>query len=153
MCGQTGDVKKTKVEGAVLDLCDDCQEVGNVVESSSSTSTTSTSTSSSSSSGSKYGSDREPDEELVEGYGERVKSAREAEDMSVNDMASKLKEKRSVVQRIESGDLTPDRKLARKIESVLQIKLYDDVSPATTQRDNEPQNEATLGDVATVKED
>jgi putative transcription factor len=119
MCGGSGPLRKTKVEGAKLDLCDDCQDVGDVIETP--TPSSSPSTSSSSTTRSRSSRSREPDKELVGDYGRRVKQAREAQDWSVSDLASTLKEKDSVVRRIESGKLSPDQQLATILENALDI--------------------------------
>lgn len=145
MCGVNGDLRKTRVEGTTLDLCEDCQDVGEVLDQS---------TASASTSGPKRSrrSDQ-PVEELVEEFDRRVKQAREARDMSVAGLAQAIKEKDSVIHRVETGKLSPDRKLARKLERALDISLYEE--PETTQSRRRTQTETdsqTLGDVADVRE-
>lgn len=146
MCGQEGDLKKTKVEGARLDLCEDCREVGEVVESSA-TSTPAT-------------SDRPTrttppgptaHRELVEGFDRKVKRAREARDLGVQELAQMMKEKTSVVRRVESGRLKPDRDLARKFERQLDVELYSAPPEEPSVSSESDEEEQTLGDVADVK--
>lgn len=144
MCGGDGPLKKTKVEGTTLKLCEDCQSVGDVVESPSGSVTRSRSSSSSRRSRSGGGKDLAPD------VGKRVKRAREENGLSVSALADRLKEKDSVVRRIESGKLTPDRSLARKLERKLDVDLYEE-APEVSQGSSSETSEATIGDVADVR--
>lgn len=147
MCGGDGPLKKTKVEGTTLKLCEDCQSVGDVVESSSGTVTRSRS---SSSSRSRTNRSSGGGKELAPDAGKRVKRAREDSGLSVSDLADRLKEKDSVVRRIESGKLTPDRSLARKLERKLDVDLYEE-APEVAQQAGTEASEATIGDVADVR--
>ncbi|MDY6774417.1 MAG: multiprotein bridging factor aMBF1 [Candidatus Nanohaloarchaea archaeon] len=141
MCGEDGDLKKTEVEGARLKLCEDCREVGEVVETGSSGTTRTRSRS----------KDSTPDEEVLPGYGSEVKQAREARDMSVDDLADALKEKNSVVKRVESENLTPDRKLARKFETELGVEIYGTPPEEPQSGTGSSTGEKTIGDVAEVR--
>lgn len=150
MCGESGDLKKTKVEGATLDLCEDCQEVGEVVSQ-----PTAQVSSSSTSSRSTPSRQRDDDvEELVEDFNRRVKQARENRGLSVSELAQKVKEKESVIRRVESAKLSPDRKLATKLESALGVTLYEELSTPTGGKadTDEPSGGQTIGDVAEVRE-
>ncbi len=142
MCGQDGALKRTKVEGATLDLCEDCQEFGEVVDRSASSSpSTRTST----------GTTPTPDEDVLPGYGKRVKQARESRSLSVEELAGELKEKESVVRRVESEKLTPDRTLARKFERELDIDIYGAPPEGGTGSSSSDDGGQTIGDVADVK--
>lgn len=146
MCGGDGPLKKTKVEGTTLKLCEDCQSVGDVVESSTGSVTRSRSSSSSRSRTNQSGGGKE----LAPDAGKRVKRAREDSGLSVSNLADRLKEKDSVVRRIESGKLTPDRSLARKLERKLDVDLYEE-APEVSQGERTEASEATIGDVADVR--
>lgn len=145
MCGASGDLKETRVEGTVLDLCDDCQEMGEPVDQSDNvTQATRTTTPSRS---------QEPaDNEVVPDFDNRVKRAREDHGLSVSGLADQLKEKDSVVRRVESGDLTPDQDLARKFERTLDITLYETPPELEGGGRDRTTTEQTIGDVAEVRE-
>ncbi|MCJ7429231.1 MAG: multiprotein bridging factor aMBF1 [Candidatus Nanohaloarchaeota archaeon QJJ-5] len=151
MCGAEGDLKRTKVEGATLKLCEDCQAAGEVLETEDSSSSGRSSRSRSRSRN--RSKPRQQQKRLVQGYSEKVKEAREDEDLSMGELADNLNEKRSVVQRIESGDLKPDERLAQKIKNQLEIDLYTSVSSEAYQgqADDPSDDKATIGDVADVK--
>lgn len=154
MCGDNGDLKKTKVEGTTLKLCEDCQEVGEVVETGEKNKQQIRSKKSSSrkSQSSTRRREMDDDSELVEDFSRRVKQARETAKLGVKDLAAKVKEKDSVIRRVESGKLSPNRKLAQKLEGALNITLYEKISDISTSTEESAASEQTLGDVAEVKE-
>ncbi|MCK4383585.1 MAG: helix-turn-helix domain-containing protein, partial [Candidatus Lokiarchaeota archaeon] len=67
--------------------------------------------------------------------------------------AQKLNEKPSLIRRIESGKAEPTEKLAKKIESVYNIKLLkkaDDYIVSTKDYMKKQKN-TSLGDIAIIK--
>lgn len=93
----------------------------------------------------------EPTLELVEDFDNRIRRAREAKGLSYEDLGQKINEKVSVLKKLESHKMTPDNKLAEKLQYALKIKLF---VPATEEMlskklsTKEPQSRAlTLGDL------
>lgn len=93
-------------------------------------------------------------QEMIEGYGEIIRQAREKLGLSVEDLGMKINEKASVLRKIELGKISPDNLLASKLERVMKIKLISSVSEEKT-----PQNipktvscELTLGDLMPTKQ-
>ncbi|MDY6768988.1 MAG: multiprotein bridging factor aMBF1 [Candidatus Nanohaloarchaea archaeon] len=142
MCGEAGDLKKTKVEGTTLKCCGDCQGLGEVVEQPTATTQSRT----------QQRTPSTPQEDVLPGYGREVKQAREQRGLTVGDLASALKEKESVVRRVESEKLTPDRDLARKFEKELGIEIYGTPPEEPETSTSGDSGGQTLGDVAEVKE-
>ena len=64
-------------------------------------------------------------ESVVPDAASRIRRAREKQNLSMELLAKKMKEKESVLHRIEQGKFTPPINLARKIERVLRIVLID----------------------------
>lgn len=64
---------------------------------------------------------------LVEDFGVRIKKAREAKKMNIDDLAKKLLEKKTLLSKIERQESKPDDKLIKKIEKELNIKLKEKV--------------------------
>ncbi len=62
--------------------------------------------------------------ELIEGFGTRIRQAREAQGLSHEDLGRRIKEKISVLRKLESQKMTPDNKLAEKLQHTLKIKLF-----------------------------
>jgi len=94
----------------------------------------------------------EPSHEILEDYNVIIREAREKNGWSREDLAEKIYEKASVINRLESGKMVPDIKLARKLERILNIKLMekledvipDEVGPSARRG-------ATIGDIARIK--
>lgn len=61
--------------------------------------------------------------ELASDLGQRVRKARRELEMSHEDLGRKIREKVSVIRKIESGKMIPDLPLAEKLEHALKIKL------------------------------
>ncbi|AWB27314.1 multiprotein bridging factor aMBF1 [Halococcoides cellulosivorans] len=170
MCGAaTADPKTIKVEGAELEVCADCVDFGTEVRtntgsntstkystssSSSESNSTTTTTSSSSSGGGGTGPDIFDDlDELAQDYDERVREAREAEDLSQEDLASQLNEKASLIRKIERGETLPSDDVQQELESELNIDLSAGGSGADEDwESSSAASGTTLGDVVERKE-
>ena len=61
--------------------------------------------------------------ELVGDFGQQVRQARRGLGLSHEDLGRKIREKVSVIRKIESGKMIPDLVLAEKLEHALKIKL------------------------------
>jgi putative transcription factor len=170
MCGaETADPTTVKVEGAELQVCDECTDFGTEVrtEESSSTSTKySTSGSSGSGSDSSSGStasggsggSRRRDmfdemDELAADYDVRIRSARENADLSQEELASQINEKASLIRKLERGDVLPSDEVQDKLERKLDIALTE--SAGADEEDWSSENAGsglTLGDMVKRKD-
>ncbi|WP_255196084.1 multiprotein bridging factor aMBF1 [Halorarius litoreus] len=171
MCGkEVAGPKTVKIEGAELEVCDDCADFGTEVrqQSSSSSSTKySTSSSSGSSSSSSSGASsssggstrRKRDmfdemDEVAQDYDDRIRTAREQEGLSQEDLANQLNEKASLIRKLERGDTLPTDSVQRKLEKALGISLTEG---AATDDDGDYSSDSstgtyTLGDVVKRKD-
>jgi putative transcription factor len=140
MCGtETGSPKTVKIEGAELDVCDDCADFGTEVKTQETASTsTKYSTSSGSSSSSSGGSSGattsgggggsrrdmfDEMDEVVQDYDDRIRNARESEGLTQEELADQLNEKASLIRKLERGDVLPSDSIQRKLERQLGIEL------------------------------
>lgn len=91
--------------------------------------------------------------EVVQDYADRIRQAREKLGLTQKALADMVKESENTIKRIESGRLVPTIALARKLESVLSIKLLEPVVEAAQARLPNPakMRELTLGDVVSLK--
>lgn len=93
--------------------------------------------------------------ELVDGFGAKVRMAREKAGFSHQELGKKISEKVSVLRKIESGKMTPDNLLTEKLEHALRLKLLVPLSEpkvpakALASRPAAP----TLGDILKVKKE
>jgi putative transcription factor len=166
MCGaERASLTTTKVEGAELELCDDCTEFGTEVTTTSSSTSTKYSTSSSSSAGSSSADDsggstatrRRSDmfddmEEIAGDYDTRIRDAREGEGLSQEDLADELNEKASLIRKLERGDILPPDEVRTKLERRLDISLVEGGGTDEEEWSSDSATTTTLGDVVKRKD-
>ncbi|UCH01866.1 MAG: TIGR00270 family protein [Candidatus Bathyarchaeota archaeon] len=93
------------------------------------------------------------DLELVKNYSQRIRKGREQYNFSHEEFSRKIGEKISVLQKLETGKMIPDHKLAKKLENFLKIKLLeqppklDDIEEAYFKNNHV----VTLGDIAIIQ--
>lgn len=89
--------------------------------------------------------------EVVEGFGAKIRDARERMGLTQQDLAMRVKERLSIIQKVESEKIAPDIKLCRELEHFLRIGLLTPRAeiPASTKITATPS--LTLGDIARVK--
>lgn len=141
ICGEEVDsTVKAKIEGAVMQVCNSCAELGEKVEKKQKKRKK------------KKTTRRTNTDTLAQDYGNRVRGAREDREQSIQELADQLNEKTSVIKKVEREELKPDKSLAGKLSKELDITLY--VNPEVTSYDDTSDSDsrkATLGDVADVK--
>lgn len=93
----------------------------------------------------------EVDFEIKEDYPAIVRKAREKQELTQKDLARQINEKESVIHRIETGHMRPSRKLARKLEGTLNIKLLEKVEEQQVMRRRRHSDELTIGDIIKIK--
>ena len=179
MCGtETANPNRVKIEGAELDVCDECTDFGTEVNtqdsagststkystsssssgSSSSSSSSTARTSTSSSSSSSGGGGRRNDvfdeiDEIAQDYDQRIRNARESASMSQEDLAKDLNEKASQIRKLEQGDTLPTDKMQQKLERALDIDLSAGGGTDDTEWESDSSTgEYTLGDMVERKD-
>ncbi|PSP17988.1 TIGR00270 family protein [Halobacteriales archaeon QH_10_67_13] len=170
MCGtETASPNRVKIEGAELKVCDECAEFGTEVQTDSggSTSTKYSTGSSDDSSGTagsttgtsaSGGSSRRRDmydeiDELAQDYDDRLRSAREAANLSREDLADQLNEKASLIGKLERGDTLPSDEVQHELERALDIDLTAGGETDETEWESETASGGyTLGDVVERKD-
>ncbi len=99
-----------------------------------------------------YSRNDEPTEELIENFEFEIRKARESKNWSREDLGKKINERVSVITRIETGKMTPDTKLTKKLEKTLNIKLLEEANNVDlNQFMNSSSGERTLGNVMKIK--
>jgi putative transcription factor len=171
MCGaERSALTTTKVEGAELQLCDDCKQFGTEVRTESSSSgsskySTSSSSGRSDSSGSSgsggassSGSERrrrdmfDDMEELATDYDDRIRQARESRGLSQEELANELNEKTSLIRKLERGDVLPSDGVQSKLERKLDISLSESGDAGDEEWSSGSSTTTTLGDVVKRKD-
>jgi len=101
--------RRALIEGVAMNVCSRCATLGKIIEPARQE---------------QPGAHEEMAElEIVEDYPALIRRARERMGLKQEELARRLAERASVVQRLESGRLRPDERLVRKLERVLGIEL------------------------------
>jgi len=87
----------------------------------------------------------------VQDYGQVIRKAREALQLSQEDLGRKIAEKTSVLQKLEGGRLVPPEALVQKLERTLKIKLEQAETDMPVDGKGAQPKELTLGDIAVMR--
>jgi len=108
----------SEIEGVVLRLCEECSKSGNVLNVVNEEVR-------------KLAirkNDVEKEEyELIENYGSVIKEARIKLGLSIEELAERIKEKSSLIMKVEKEEIRPSDDLVDKLERVLKVKLREKV--------------------------
>lgn len=136
MCGkQVTFCKKVMIEGVLLDVCPECAKFGNEAKKAPAKEDTAPRPviTQRLEERERRGKPRDvletmEREDLVEDYASRIRNARSKTGMTQKDLAMKINEKLTVLNKVEAGDLHPDEKLIAKLEKELGIVLKEKVA-------------------------
>jgi putative transcription factor len=147
MCGSEENLYKTDIEGTLLNVCRNCSKFGKIIapvkepiieKRTKKIEITET----------------EPEEEIIElvvnDFPEKIRKAREKLGLNQKDFAKKIKEKESIVHKLETGEFKPSIDAAKKLEKILHINLIEEYKEEgkTTKTKTE---ELTIGDLIKIK--
>lgn len=155
LCGnEMSRPKEVMVEGSKLKVCQECAKYGKEVFSSQGEDTSRTEIMNRINrerkrreSRSVYGGGNK---ELAFDYPSKIKSARLENDLNQEELSDMINEKKSVVTKLEKGDLHPSDKLREKIEHALDIELMEEIQDFVPDKQNKSSG-LTLGDL--IKEE
>ena len=88
--------------------------------------------------------------DVAENFSDLVRAKRMKLGWSQEDLANKVKEKLSVIQKIETGKITPDTQLCRQLQHQLKVKLLVPRKEAPSPKTHAP-TEVRLGDIVKIK--
>ncbi len=137
ICGkEEKELVKIKIEGAIIEVCKNCSSFGQIIHEKKIVEE-------------RQDTSKEEDYEIVEGYGEIIRKAREKMNISRKDFALKIKIKENILKRIEAEELLPEKEIARKIEKELGIRLIEKIDGKYLKKEYKNVN-LTIGDVAKI---
>jgi putative transcription factor len=90
------------------------------------------------------------EDEIIPDYAQAIKKARESLGMTIEELASKMMEKATLIRKIEREELIPEDTVRKKLENTLNIKLTEKVS-SKDQKGGGFIRGTTLGDVAIIR--
>jgi putative transcription factor len=152
MCGKESDnLQQATVEGTKMRVCGNCSDFGVEEVGEEGEVTGRSKVTKSLEERQKRQSSRdvydEHQEELVPDYGDRVREAREARGWSQDDLAKHLKEKASVIKKVENQSRQPRDELVDLLEKELDVTLMEvPDSPSRGQSSEGSGGGMTLGD-------
>jgi putative transcription factor len=88
--------------------------------------------------------------DLADDLAERVRKNRTKLGISQEELAKRVKQKLSVIQKIETGKMTPDIRLCRELEHELKVQLLVPPKEEESPKGVTPSG-VTLGDIIQVK--
>ncbi len=145
VCGKREAVALVSLEGAKLSLCGSCARSGKVLYFFNSESGTG--------GPAPLVSRRVRNEEdIVDGYGKLLKSAREKAGLTFEQLGLKIAEKANYLEHVEKEKALPTLDLARKLEKFFKIRLVETESSVQTEAQaGYGKKELTLMDVALIE--
>ena len=154
ICGKSieGRPLRTKIDGSVMEVCENFSKFGRILKTPPKPKRTLVKKPKPKSRNIQQRRRDEPIEELIEDYNIIIRQKREVKGWSREDLGSKINEKVSVINRLESGKMVPDIKLAKKLENILKITLiekFDDIDLESFKKSSS--NGPTLGDIVKIK--
>jgi putative transcription factor len=129
ICGSSiaGESHRIEVDGAIMTVCGRCSRLGKPAREVTPVAPTPLSPSETALHVYRRPAAVVPDDELVlrEDYAAVLRKAREASGLTQEQLGMKLNEKSSVVGKLESGKLKPSVALAKKLEHLMKIRLFE----------------------------
>ena len=143
MCGTEQErLRSVSVEGTRLMLCDRCSRFGEEIQPPKTPQAPRQTLS-------RAAPDRplqQPEYDLAPDFPDRLRRAREARGWKRAELAQKINEKLSVLEKLEKGRMRPPDTLVAKLERTLEIRLREKIEEGEGPRHTETQP-LTLGDL------
>ena len=120
ICGKDTDLNRYRIEGCEMSVCNNCSKFGEKLLGQSSA------TSSFQKKTLQQEKGNESEQFIGKSAGNKIKNAREKKGLTQEQLAKAIAEKASVIQRIESGHMSPAISTAEKLERFLGIKIVEE---------------------------
>ena len=154
ICGsEVRHLRTVVVDRATLDVCDRCSRFGKPVEVRPGPDRASKAPRRATGSKKASVGRKTADFDVIDGYGAKIRSARERKGLTQEDLGKKVSEKSSTIHRLESETLAPSIALARKLERFLKISLLEEagLEEEITSSVHSDGDNITLGEVIRVR--
>lgn len=149
MCGSEGKLFKALIEGTELNVCSSCSRYGKAVPQKRDPPVMAKHPNKS------FHFKKEPQKEIVEliteDYAGLIKDKREKLGLKQEQLAKKMAERESLVQKVESGHIEPSLALARKFERFLGLKLIEKYEESKDSKFESSKADITIGDVINIR--
>ncbi len=91
------------------------------------------------------------DKILIDGYGQIIQDARRERGIGRAELAQKIKEKETLLARIETEKVIPTDRVVAKLERELDVELKTEISDEVTNTDDFIPRATTIGSIAKIK--
>ncbi|MFW6378729.1 MAG: multiprotein bridging factor aMBF1 [Nanoarchaeota archaeon] len=95
--------------------------------------------------------DPDDNKRIIPEFAKVIKDARESKGLTQEQLADRINEKESLLHKFESGSMTPNFKVARKLERFFSLSLIEDVDDVsdieTPNTSDGPSQGLTMGDI------
>ena len=127
MCGKEAKLFRTLIEGVEMMVCKECSQYGKILPPKKKVEKIKIKKSV------PYSRDifKEMNKELIPDWGKEIKKARERKGMTREELGAKVGEKTTTIAKIENEELRPRDETVKKLEKVLEIKLFQEIGSAT----------------------
>lgn len=88
--------------------------------------------------------------EMVPDFGRKIREAREGLGLSPEELGGRIKEKATLLKKIEREEISPEDGIRKKLEKELKIQLSDQASETRVKSGSSGRG-LTLGDIASIK--
>lgn len=152
ICGKNEILYKTLIEGVEMDVCEECAGLGkklrSVKEKDEFENHANRIKIINVKNTKHIPAEKETYEEVVENFGEIIKTKREKLGLKQKELAIMAAERESLIQNIESGHFKPNIETAKKFEKLLKIKLIENIDDEDYDEKKDIQSmHLTLGDI------
>lgn len=150
LCGKEAELYLIEIEGTRLSVCYACKKFGKMIKK------IAVETPKEEKRKAKQAKIfKEPEKEIIEvivsNYAEIIRKKREKLGLKQKDFAKIISEKESLLSKIETKEMEPSIRLARKLEKILRIKLVEVLEEAAGEKKEAKSEELTIGDLVKVK--
>ncbi len=139
LCGKEENLARAKIEGTLLNVCTKCAVFGELISTPKPIARP-------------VHSERKKDIFIITpDYAPLIRKAREQAGLKQDELASRLHEKASLLQKMEVGDIAPSMALAKKLEDFFRIKLIIPYTEESRETKKGANTELTIGDILLKK--
>ncbi len=151
LCGKkTSRTTTVSIENSEIEVCDECKSYGKEIFKGKGDISSKNQILQRIKNKKRVGRSSEMDEinkkELALDYSERIERARIEKNLTQEELAKKLNEKKSLIAKLERSDMRPSDDLRKKLEQTLNIELMEKIESTSTKK-SESSKGLTIGDL------
>ncbi len=145
MCGSETELFKAEIEGTTLNVCRSCAKYGKIKSPVRKPGPVMKSKTR------KKVPEKVIIKDIVDDFASLIKNAREKKGLMQKELAKKIAERESIIQKLETGSLKPSFRLAKKLENNLGIKLIYEYEEESDVKFSSDKSAMTIGDILLMK--